>query len=86
MPSDIYAKHIVDAEQTKCRVTIIVDAEHTMYFLVVCNGTNNYVNHFWADVWKVLEKEEIRMNAFQFPLWSTCNQSKKWRRFKHQYS
>ena len=46
MPSDIYVEHIVDAEQIECRVTIIVDVEHTVYCLVVCNGTNNYVNHF----------------------------------------
>ena len=86
MPSDIHVKHIVDVEQIKCRITVTIDAEHTMYCLVVCNGTNNYVNHFWADIWKFLEKEEIRMNTFQFPMWSACNQSKKWRRFKWQYS
>ena len=58
MMSDIYAKHIVDADQIKCRVIVIVNAEHTMYCLVVCNGTKNYVNHFWADIWKVIEQEE----------------------------
>ena len=42
--------------------------------LVVCNGTNNYVNHFWANIWKFLENEEIRMNAFQFPMWLACSQ------------
>ena len=39
-----------------------------MYYLVVCNGTNNYVNHFWANIWKFLENVEIRMNSFQFPM------------------
>ena len=86
MLSDSYAKHTVDVEQIKYRVIVIVDVEHTVYCLVVCNGTNNYVNHFWAVIWKVLEKEEIRMNAFQFPMWSACNQSEKWRRFKRQYN
>ena len=86
MSSDIYAEHIVDAEQIKCRVIVRVNAEHTMYYLVVCNGTNNYVNHFLDDIWKVLEKEEIRMNAFQFPMWSACSQLEKWRRFKQQYN
>ena len=82
MPSDIHVEHTVDAEQTKCRVIVIVDAKHTVYYLVVCNDTNNYVNHFWADIWKVLEKEELRLNVFQFPMWPACNQSEKWRRFK----
>ena len=57
-----------------------------MYCLVVCNGTNNYVNHFWADIWKVLEIEKIRVNEFQFPMWPACNQSKKWKEFKRQYN
>ena len=56
-----------------------------MYWLVVCNGTNTYVNLFWADIWKFLEIEEIRMNVFQFPMWLACNQSKKRREFKWQY-
>ena len=86
MSSDIHAKHIVDAKQTKCRVIVLVDVEHNVYCLVVCNGTNNYVNHFWADIWKLLEDEEIRMNVFQFPMWLACNQSEKWRRIKWQYS
>ena len=85
MPSDKYAKHTVDAKQIKCQVPVIVNDEHTMYCLVVCNGTNNYVNYFWADIWKVLEIEEIRINIFQFPMWLACTQSKKWRRFKLQY-
>ena len=86
MPSDTYAEHTIDAKQIKCQVIAIVNAEHTVYCLVVCNGTNNYVNHFWADIWKVLEKEEIMMNTFQFPMWSACSQLEKWRRFKWQYS
>ena len=49
---------------------VLVNTEHIVYCLVVCNGTNNYVNYFWADIWKVLEKEEIRMNTFQ----SLCGQ------------
>ena len=65
---------------------MLVKAEHNVYFLVVSNGTNNYVNHFCADIWKVVAIEEIRMNVFQFPMWLACNQSKKWREFKWQYS
>ena len=84
MPSDIHAKHTVNAEQTKCRVTILVDAEHTEYCLVVCNGTNNYVNLFCVNIWKLLEDEEIRMNVFQIPVWLACNQSKKLERIKRQ--
>ena len=68
MPSDIHVKHIVDAEQTKCQVIVLVDEEHTVYCLVICNGIKNYVNHFWANIWKFLEIEKIRMNLFQFPM------------------
>ena len=82
MLSDMHVKHIVDAKQTKCRVPVLVDVKHIEFFQVVCNGTNNYVNHFWAEIWKDLEKGEIKMNAFQFPIWLACKQSKKWRRFK----
>ena len=82
MPSDIHVEHIVDVKQTKCQVTVLVDVKHTVYCLVVCNGTNNYVNYFWVDIWKFLEIEEIRMNLFQFPMWPACNQSGKWREFK----
>ena len=74
MSSDTHVEHTVDAKQIKCQVIVLVDAEHTVYCLVVCNGTNNYVNHFWADIWKVLEMEGIRMNIFQFPMWPACNQ------------
>ena len=43
-------------------------------FLVVCDGTNNYVNHFWADIRELLENEEIRMNLFQISMWPACSQ------------
>ena len=76
MSSDIHAEHTVDAEQTKCWVIVSINAKHTMYCLVVCNGTNNYVNHFWANIWKVQENVEIRMNTFQFPMCLGCSQSK----------
>ncbi len=46
MPSDSSAEHIIDIEHIKCRVIVIVNVEHTVYHLVVCNGINNYVNHF----------------------------------------
>ena len=46
MTNHSYVEHTVDAKQIKCRVIVIVDAEHTVYYLVVCNGTNNYVNPF----------------------------------------
>ena len=68
MPSDMHAEHIVDAEKIKCRVPVLVDVEHTEYCLVFCNGTNNYVNHFWADIWNFLESKKIRTNTFQFPM------------------
>ena len=80
MLSDTHAKHTVDADQTKCQVPVLVHAKHTVYCLVFCNGTRNYVNHFWADTWNALEIEKIRTNIFQFPMWLTCNQSKKWKR------
>ena len=60
MPSDMHAEHTVDAEQIKSQVPVLVDTEHTKYCLVVCNGTNNYVNHFWADIWNILETKKIR--------------------------
>ena len=82
MLSDTHAEHIVDAKQIKCSVPILVDVEHIEYCLVVCNGTNNYINHFSAGIWKFLENEGIRMNAFQFSMWLACNQLEKWRRFK----
>ncbi len=75
MPSDTHGEHTVDVEKIKYRVPVLVDVEHTEYFLVVCNGTNNYVNHFWANIWNILEIEKIRKNIFQFPMRPTCNQS-----------
>ena len=86
MLSDTHVKRTVDAKEIKCRVIVLVDAEHTVYYLVVCNGTNNYVNHFWADIWNILEIEKIRMNVFEFLMWKACNQSKNWKEFKWQYS
>ena len=77
MPSDTHAKHTVDAEKIKCQVLVLVDARRTEYCLVVSNGTKNYLNHFWANIWNILEMEKIRMNVFQFPMWPTCNQSEK---------
>ena len=50
--------------------------------LVVCNGTNNYVNHFWANIWIILEDVKIKTNLFQIPMWSTCNQLEKWKGIK----
>ena len=46
--------------------------------LAVFDGTKNYVNHFYADLWINLEALKIRMNLFVFPMQSTWNQSEKW--------
>ena len=75
MLTDMHAEHIVNAKQIKCRVQVLVDAKNTEFFLVVCNGTNIYVNHFWVDIWNFLEMKKIRMNIFHFPMWQACNQS-----------
>ena len=74
MPTDMHVEHTVDAEKIKCQVPVLVDAKHTEYCLVVCNGTNNYVNHFWDDIWNILEMKNIRMNIFQFSMRLACNQ------------
>lgn len=43
--------------------------------IVVFDGTKNYVNHFYADLWIDLEDLKIRSSLFGFLMQSTCNQS-----------
>ena len=45
--------------------------------LVVCDGTNKSVNHFYVNLWIDLKDKKIRSNLFGLSMYPTCNQSKK---------
>ena len=38
--------------------------------IIVYNGTKNYVNYFYANLWIALEAFEIRKNLLLFPMQS----------------
>ena len=51
-----------------CRGSVTSSSEYHRLDIVFCNGTNNYVNHFYVDLWVDLDLLEIRMNLFVFPM------------------
>ena len=60
-----------------CWASVLSSAEWHRLNLVVCDGTKNNVNHFYAGLWIKIEALKIRTNLFGSPTQSTCKTIKK---------
>ena len=62
-----------------CQASVTSSVELLRLDIVVCNGTNNYVNYFYTDLKIDFDLSEIRMNLFVFPMQLHATNQKKGR-------